>query len=124
MLPFACWSLCTSQHQPTMGFVHRSQAPRLLSSTDTGHGTRPCFPGLRRQADAGIRRAKALISPPLDDLEKEPLLESVGIDLEELAIAIAIVKNAVFLHRFQQRRIELVAAVAVVLIIFGECPER
>src|SRR5215470_4296794 len=40
-----------------------------MSSTDPRHGTRPGFPGLRRETGAGIRRAIALVSAPLHDLD-------------------------------------------------------
>src|SRR5262249_22551950 len=88
------------------------------SSADPRHGTGPCFPGLPRETDAGIRRAKALISAPLHDFEEEPFLEGVGVDLEEFARIVAIVEDAIFSHRFQQRGVELIATVDIVIIVF------
>jgi hypothetical protein len=37
--------------------------------------------------------AKTLIVPALDDLEEEALVEDVGVDLGELAVALAVVED-------------------------------
>ncbi len=48
-----------------------------------------------RQPDAGVGGAENMIVPPLDDLEEEALVEDLGVDLEELAVALAVVEDVV-----------------------------
>src|SRR5689334_21283463 len=81
------------------------------------HGERPHLARLRRQPDRCIRRAKTLIIAPLDDLEEEPLVENVSVDLEELAIAFAVVENTVGAQRRHRFSIEVVLGLEVVVII-------
>src|ERR1700757_1529523 len=81
------------------------------------HPARSRFSCLRGKADTRIRRPKSLVSTPLHNLEEKPFLKCVGIDLEELSLVVSIVKNSIFLHRFQQARIELVPAIDVIIIV-------
>lgn len=57
-------------------------------------------PCLRCEADRGIARPVAGIAAPLYDLEKEPLLETPGVELKVLSVA-AIIKDVPGLERFQ-----------------------
>src|SRR5262249_436706 len=86
-----------------------------------GAGAR--FPRLRRKPNAGIRRTETSVSAALHDLEEKPLLEGVGIDLEEFAGIVAIVEDAVFLHRSKQRGIKLMAAFNIIVVAAGNRQE-
>src|SRR3954471_9156671 len=52
-------------------------------------------PRLRREPDRRVGRAVARVSAPLHDLEKEPLFEASGVDLQVLAVSIAVVEDIV-----------------------------
>src|SRR5258705_12422652 len=54
-----------------------------IQSSGLWHGQRSRFTGLRGEPDRGVGGAEPVIVTPLHDLEEEPLVEDVGIDLEE-----------------------------------------
>src|SRR6185503_2831481 len=64
-----------------------------LCKSGLGHRQRPRFPRLGREPDRGVGGAKTVIVAALDDLEEEPLVERVGVDLEEFAIAFAVIED-------------------------------
>ena len=77
------------------------------------------FTALRRQPDRGIGGAKAVIVPALDDLEEEALIEGVGVDLEEFAVAFAVVEDLVVAQRRHGRGVEAEFGFDVVVVIVG-----
>ena len=73
----------------------RMQRQRRCSRSNPRHARGAYLAGLGGETDRGIRRAKALITAALDDLEEEAFVEDVGVDLEELAVALAVVEDLV-----------------------------
>src|SRR3954465_13684505 len=88
-----------------------------------GHGQRPRFTALRRQPDRGVGGAEPVIVAALHDLEEKPLVEGVGIDLEEFTLAFAVVQNLVVAQRSHGRGVEAVFGFDVVVVIVGNLQE-
>ena len=61
-----------------------------------------------------------MIVAALDDLEEEPLVEGVGVDLEEFALAFAVVEDLVVAKRCHGRGVEAVFGFDVVVVIVGD----
>src|ERR1700692_485830 len=96
-----------------------------LSSLRSGprHVQRTGLPRLRGEADRRIGGAKSLIVAALDDLEEKPLVENVGVDLKEFAVALAVVQDLVVAKRRHRRRIELIFGFEIVVVIVGNFQE-
>src|SRR6478735_3772158 len=101
-------------------FLRSAAAPTgddARSTSCTWNGQPPGFSRLRGKANGSVGGAKALIITPLHDLEKEPLVERVGVDLEEFAVAFAVVQNLVVAKRRHRRRVEIVFRLDIVIIV-------
>src|SRR5258708_38345546 len=91
--------------------VQRHSGPR--------HAQRTSLPRLRGEADRRVGGTESLIIATLDDLEEKPLVEGVGVYLEEFAVAFAIVQNLVVAKGCHRRRIEIVSGFDIVVVIIG-----
>ena len=69
------------------------------------------------EANGGIGSAEALVVTALDDFEEKPLIERVGVDLEEFALAFTVVQNLVVAKSRHRRRIEIVPGLDIVVLI-------
>src|SRR6266536_983498 len=77
-------------------------------------------PGLRRQTDRGVLRAEAAVPAPLHDLEKELILESLGVELKVLRAAVAVVEDVAGLEPPDLLGREVGARLEVVIIVFRD----
>ena len=76
---------CNSKVHPGAERLLKRRFVFARRGSGTRDGQEPGFPRLGGKANGGIGGAKTLIVAALHDLEEEPLVERVGIDLEELA---------------------------------------
>src|SRR6476660_4696397 len=100
---------CDARPDPTFGSSFPVPAPPLFTAEIPALecGFWPLLvdqPRLRREPDRSVGRAVAHVSAPLDDLEKEPLFEASGVDLQVLAASIAVVEDIVGPERVEPIR--------------------
>src|SRR5438552_4918234 len=95
----------------------------LKFHSGTRHGHWTGFACLCGEADRGVGGAEPLIIAALDDLEEEPFVENVGVDLEEFAVAFAVVEYLVVAKGFHRRRVEIVFGFDVVVVIVWNSQE-
>ena len=79
--------------------------------------------GLGNEADGGIGSPEALVVASRDDLQEEPLIERMGVNLEEFTLAFAVVHNLVVAKRRHIYRIAIVFGFDIVVIIVWNCEE-
>src|ERR1700730_9111493 len=81
------------------------------------------FPGLRRKPEQSVGGTESRIGAPLHDLEKKSLVENVGIDLEEFAVAFTVVQNPIGPEIGHRPGIQIVSGLDVVIIVAGNFQE-
>src|SRR5450631_810092 len=99
----------------------RDRKPLRISRTRNGQRSR--FTRLGGEANCGIGSAEPLVVAALDDLEEKALIERMGVDLEEFAIAFAVVQNLVVAKGCHRWRIEIVFGLDIVVIIVRDFEE-
>src|SRR5712672_2520824 len=101
----------------------RSQNRHARPTSRTRNSQRPRFPRLGSEANGGIGSAEPLVVAALDDLEEKPLIERMRVDLEEFALAFAVVQNLVVAKGCHRCRIEIVFGLDIVVIIVRDFEE-